>query len=681
MKSLLLVTGDEAIRPRLLRGLPDYSIFLSASDEEAFRTLRVTEMDLIVKDVRPPARELPLFVAKARQFCPSAVVICLYDADDIPLEVEESLETADFLLRKPVESRELAMVLRQAQDKQRLMLEVSALRAHRVVPAANSAAEEGAAEPSSSVLGQVVKEFAKALSASFDLSRVLNLFLEAVAEMVRPSRCAILLADPDGRTYRVRACRGLASHVVESVRLSVEVGLPLWLQTEGRIFHAQEAQARSHDPVAREVGRELATLQAVVAVPLTAHGNLAGILTLGQRITGVPYSHHETEILFNLATHLASAVEDITLHHQIRYQKAYIERILSHMSNGVITIDRDERVAIMNQRAEEILKLPAAEILNRDLRVLPSPLGDLLYETLTRRQALHRAEVPLALGKLSLEVSTYPITGEGQDALGAVMVLDDLSAQRKLAEEKRQAEQFQLLSRVIARIADEIKNPLVSINTFMELLEERYNDVEFRRHFSTVVGRDIKRMVQIFEKLATLVGESGFSFEIVDVQTVVDECLVGLGAQALEESAAGARSFSMTDEASGRQVMFAVFQEPGPLEAKSNQAQLKKALAYLIWYLMRKTPEDTVVISLATGSGADKSGEKAIRVVIASRTAVVSQAELQRIFDLLVVVQENLIDVGPCVSQRIIEALGGRLEARRGEGEVSFTALLPATQA
>jgi nitrogen-specific signal transduction histidine kinase len=685
MKSLLLVTADEAVYSRLLRGCPDYSIFSAASDEEALKTLRLTEVDLIVKDVRATVRELPLFVAKVRQFCPLAVIICLHYAEEMTAEMDECLETADFLLRKPLETRDFTTVLRQAQDKQRLMLEVSALRTHRAAPPASSSAEVGlvSSELSSQVLGQVVKEFAKALSASFDLPRVLNLFLDAVSEMVRPSRCALLLAEPEGTTYRVRAHRGLAPHVAESVRLSAEGGLPLWLQTQGRIIHAEEAQARIYDPAVREVGRELAMLQAVVAIPLTARGDLTGILTLGQRITGIPYSHRETEVLFNLAAHLALAIQDIALHHQLRYQKVYTERILSHMSNGVITIDRDEKVTIMNHRAEEILSLPASEILNRDLRALPSPLGDLLYETLTSGKAVHRTEVPLALRKLPLEVSTYPITGDGQEPLGAVMVFEDLSAQRQAAEEKRQAEQFQLLTRVIARISDEIKNPLVSINTFVELLEERYQDVEFRRLFSTVVGRDIKRLIQIFEKLAALVREGGFTFETVDVRMAVEECLLDLGARAVQEDPGVARLFSWADEASGQELAVTVSHETGWLRTRSNHAQLKKALAYLIWYLLRKTPGEKAAISVTTGRRADAAGEKenGIRIVVSSDAAAVPEAELQRLFDLLAVVQENLIDVGPCVSQRIIEALGGRLEAARGRRGISFTALLPMTQA
>jgi len=70
--------------------------------------------------------------------------------------------------------------------------------------------------------------------------------------------------------------------------------------------------------------------------------------------------------------------------------------------------------------------------------------------------------------------------------------------------------------------------------------------------------------------------------------------------------------------------------------------------------------------------------EDRVRMTVASRSAEVRPEELQAIFDPIQVVQENLIDVGPSVSQRIFESQGGRLEARQSRGEISFTASLPA---
>jgi hypothetical protein len=47
---------------------------------------------------------------------------------------------------------------------------------------------------------------------------------------------------------------------------------------------------------------------------------------------------HETETLFDLAPHLATGIRDIVLHQQLQGEKEFRERILEHMSNGVITI-------------------------------------------------------------------------------------------------------------------------------------------------------------------------------------------------------------------------------------------------------------------------------------------------------------------------------------------------------
>lgn len=673
MRTALIVTSDDGIRTRLLRALVDRSVFSAASDEDALKTLRLTDVDLIVKDAATPGKDLPAFLARARQLSPSAVVICLLPTENGPPEDEEIFESADFVLRRPFSPRDMATVLRQAEDKQQLMVEVSALRSTRTTNGGH-VDELAAAEVPSQALAQVVKEFAKALAAGFDLPRVLDLFLDAVSEMVRPSRCALLLADTAGSAYRIRAQQGFAPHVVEAVSLSADAGLPLWLATQGRLIKAEEVQARPHDAAAREIGREMAILQATVAIPLTAHGELVAILILGQRITGLPYSHRETEILFNLATHLATAIRDIRLHHQLQYQKEYIERILAHMSNGVITIDRTERITLLNRRAEEILGLSAHDILGKDLRSLPSPLGDLLYETLARGKSVHRAEVQLALGKLPLEVSTYPVTADEPTPIGAVIVFEDLTAVKQLAAEKRQAEQFQLLTRVVARIADEIKNPLVSINTFMELLGERFEDADFRHHFSTVVGRDVRRLVQVFEKLAALVSEGQFNFEVVDLRLLVEECLAGIGAVSGTEATDGARLLHINDEASGKRVSLNVYHEKGPFHVKADPVQVKKAVAYLVWYLMRKTPGDEAKLSISLDR---KAGENTIRLILASRTAEVGMEELQRIFDPMKVVQESFFDVGPCVSQRIIEAQGGKLEARQGRGETTFVTSLP----
>jgi PAS domain S-box-containing protein len=648
VNTVLIVTADDALRTRLLRGVAGFTIFDAPSDVEALKTLRLVEIDVVLRDSAGPAGALGTFVTGVRDIAPSALVVAVGTAGE-----EES--AADFMVPDGFTTRELDGVLRHALDKQRLVREIHMLRA----PSAASPPSPGMLGSDtvwdSAALGRVLKAFSRVFAAGFDLRRVLETFLDAIGDVVRPTRVAVLLPDSEGREFRIAAHRGLAPQIVQSVRLPATGGLPRWLATQGRPLAL-------HDIVDPELVRELKLLQAVVATPLMAHGDLVAILVMGQPVFGAGYARPEIETLFDLATQLATVVRDITLHQQLEREKEFNERILSHMSSGVVTIGRDQRVGTMNRRAEEILGLSAHAVLHQDLRVLPSPLGDLLFDTLSSGRAMPRTEIQLALRRLWIEVTTYVIRDEEGAPLGAVLVFEDLTAQKELAAQKREADQFQLLTRVVARIADEIKNPLVSINTFIELIGERYDDPEFRRHFSSVVRRDVRRLVEVFEKLAGLVTEGELNFSTVDAYEAVTQLV---------------EAIDLADGGVSKHLQLDVAPSSESFPVKVDATQLRKALSYLIRYLTHNSPTDLAKISLSVGRHAEPDGGHDVRILVGSRTATVSPEKLERLFDPVQMVQESLIDVGPAVSQRLVEALGGRLGVRQTRHELSFVVSLP----
>jgi len=648
VNTVLVVTPDDALRTRLLRGLGGFTIFEAPSDNEAIKTLRLVEIDLVLRDSAGPAGALSTFVSGAREVAPAALVVAVGAAGE-----EET--TADFMVPDGFTTRELDAVLRHALDKQRLVREVKMLRAPSITLAPARAIAIDETSWDNAALARVLKAFSRVFAAGFDLRRVLDTFLEAIGDVVRPTRVAVLLPDGDGREFRIAAHRGLAPQIVQSVRLPAAEGLPRWLAAQGRPIAL-------HDVTDPELVRELKLLQGVVATPLLAHGDLVAILVLGQPVFGAGYSRAEIETLFDLVTQLATVIRDIALHQQLEREKEFTERILSHMSSGVVTIGRDQRVGTMNRRAEEILGLSAHAIVHQDLRVLPSPLGDLLFDTLSSGRAMPRTEIQLALRRLWIEVTTYVIRDEESAPLGAVLVFEDLTAQKELAAQKREADQFQLLTRVVARIADEIKNPLVSINTFIELIGERYDDPDFRRHFSSVVRRDVRRLVEVFEKLAGLVTEGELNFATVDAYEAVTQLV---------------EAIDLAEGGLGKHLQLDVAPTSEPFPVKVDATQLRKALSYLIRYLTHNSPNDLAKISLSVGRHAEPDGGHDVRILVGSRTATVSAEKLERLFDPVQMVQESLIDVGPAVSQRLVEALGGRLGVRQTRHELSFVVSLP----
>ena len=653
MNAVLIVSADATFRGRLQRTLSGFSIFPADSDAEALKTLRLVDIDLVLRESGGPAGALSTFVAAVRDAAPTTFVIA------IGLAGEEE-RAADFTLPDGYTARDLAAVLEQALEKQRLVRELNALRAPATPPPAEPASTAGAKTSwDGPALARVLKDFSRVLAAGFDLRRVLDTFLDAISDVVRATRMAVLLPDADGREFRIVAHRGLAPQIVQSARLGATDGLARWLAAQARPAMLGDLR----DP---EIVRELKLLQGVVATPLLAHGELVAILVLGQPLFGTGYARTEMETLFDLATQLATAIRDITLHQRLQREKDFSERILSHMSSGVITIGRDHRVGTMNRRAEEILGLSAHAIVRQDLRVLPSPLGDLLFDTLSSGRAQPRTEIQLALRRLWIEVSTYAIRDEEGTPLGSVLVFEDLTAQKELASQKRQADQFQLLTRVVARIADEIKNPLVSINTFIELIGERYDDPDFRRHFSSVVRRDVRRLVEVFEKLAGLVTEGELNFSTVDAYEVVTQTV---------------EAIDLADDGVGKHLQIDLAPATEPHLVKVDAQVLRKALTYLIRYLTHNSPSDLAKISLSIGRHTEADGSQDVRIMLASRTASVAADKLERLFDPVQTVQESLIDVGPAVSQRLIEALGGRLDTKPGRHELAFLVSLPPAMA
>jgi PAS domain S-box-containing protein len=638
---VLVVAPDDARRARLQRALREHAVLATGSDAEALRIAGYVDVDVVVRDTGDRPRGLPEFVTALTQTGSALVITVGPGEEGVVIECSVPSGADAHVLRSAVE---------RAGEKRRLMREVDWLRAR---PAEFTTVPDPAWDVDA--LSRTLKELTRSFAAGFDRPRVLATFLDAIGELVRPSRIALLLEDPDGGGFTVAAHRGLPLPLASAVRLSGAGNLTRWLRRHGRPARLGDADV--------DVARELTLLHSVVAVPLLAHGELVGLLALGHPVVRPGYGARELETLFDLATHLATMLRDIALHHELTRAKEFNERILAHMASGVVTIGRDHRIGTLNRRAEEILGLDAAGTVGQDLRHLPSPLGDMLYETLATGRALARAEIELALGRRWLEVATYPIRGDEAAPLGAVLVFEDVTAQKELAAQRRQTEQLELLTSVVARIADEIKNPLVSINTFVELLEERLDEPDFRKDFTGVVRRDARRLVQVFEKLAGLVSGAELHSSVVEVQSVVDDVVASL---------------QTGDETGERQPLIDVTGEPSSPRARVDVAQFRRALAYLVGYLVHNSPGDPAKVSISVARTTESDGQDTARVMVASRTANVPADALHHLFDpVRMVLQENLIHVGPAVSQRIVEALGGRLRLRQSRAEIAFLVTLP----
>src|SRR5262249_51115625 len=131
--------------------------------------------------------------------------------------------------------------------------------------------------------------------------------------------------------------------------------------------------------------------------------------------------------------------------------------------------------------------------------------------------------------------STSPLKERNGAMLGAVVVFTDLTHLKKLEDEKRQAERLASVGALASGVAHEIKNPLVAIKTFAELLPERFADDEFRNDFSQIVTREIERIDDLVARLRGLAVHPIRQLGPIDLRLPIEETLALLRGQ-LEQS-------------------------------------------------------------------------------------------------------------------------------------------------
>jgi nitrogen-specific signal transduction histidine kinase len=290
---------------------------------------------------------------------------------------------------------------------------------------------------------------------------------------------------------------------------------------------------------------------------------------------------------------------------------------------------------------------------------------------------LRLAELELPRRQVMLEISTSRILDAAGAPCGAVMLVDDPTPRHKLHRERQASQTLDLLNRVLLRLTDEIKNPLVSIYTFLELLPHRYEDPEFRETFLSVVGKDTQRLISLVDKLITLAGDRDYKVDFCDLRQLLHEALEELSVR-LERSKGprDAALFLLQIPERPDQLTALLYAPQEGLVVKVDREQLTKAIGYLVRFLANRVdPEGRVAIHLQT-SPDDPSR---VRLSLTGRPAGLSALERERLFSPLAIASDKLLDVGPGVTQKIVEAHGGTLTLGSQEGEIRFVLTLPRT--
>jgi two-component system, NtrC family, nitrogen regulation sensor histidine kinase NtrY len=187
-------------------------------------------------------------------------------------------------------------------------------------------------------------------------------------------------------------------------------------------------------------------------------------------------------------------------------RRRFTEAVLAGASAGIIGVDAEGEISILNRSAEKLIAQTEADLVGHNLVEVMPELEPLFTEARTGVHRLVQGQITISREMRERNLSVRVTTEQSADHhAGYVVTLDDIT-------DLVTAQRTSAWADIARRIAHEIKNPLTPIQLSAERLKRKYSKVIvedkaiFEQCTDTIVRQvdDIKRMVDEFSRFARM---------------------------------------------------------------------------------------------------------------------------------------------------------------------------------
>jgi two-component system phosphate regulon sensor histidine kinase PhoR len=337
------------------------------------------------------------------------------------------------------------------------------------------------------------------------------------------------------------------------------------------------------------------------------------------------------------------------------------EAVLSSMLEGVLAVDKEERILRINQTAADLLDIAPAEAVGRRIleKIRKPELQKFISETLQSQSGIE-ADITLIIRgrKCFLQAHGTPLRDSRGEDIGALIVLNDITRLQRLENIRRD---------FVANVSHELKTPITAIKGSVEtLLTGAMDEPESAHRFLEIVARQADRLNAIIEDLLALSrieqGEEQSGIELIrtDILQVLQSALQSCHVKAQEKR------------------MHLDLDCPDELIAPVNAPLLEQALVNLIDNAIKYSPEDSRVRIAASRN------DNGLHIQVQDWGSGIPNEHLPRLFERFYRVDKARsrkfggTGLGLAIVKHIVQAHNGQITVDSIPGQGStFTIKLP----
>jgi len=312
-------------------------------------------------------------------------------------------------------------------------------------------------------------------------------------------------------------------------RLSLSMEIPLSEDTvltravkERKPFNIQDV---NEEPLSDAAFIQQLGTQAYAVAPLISRDKIIGVIWVDNHFNRRPILEEDMRFLSAFSNQVASAVESTRLFEQVALAEQELENIFESISDKVFFTTKDYVIRKINKAVSERLGKPPEEIIgkkcyeifhgrNKPRKKCPH------HKTIETKMAyVQELEEPYLGG--TFITSSSPIVDSTGEFIGTVNVMRDITEIKKLHEQLIMAQRMAALGEVAARVAHDIRNPLVSIGGFARRLERSLEGPI--KEYAEIIVKEISGLELILMEILSFVRGVSLEKQMVKVDSIVDE--------------------------------------------------------------------------------------------------------------------------------------------------------------
>ena len=405
----------------------------------------------------------------------------------------------------------------------------------------------------------------------------------------------------------------------------------------------------------------------IIGVPLLSGSRMNGVIILAKNDSG-GYSEGVRRFLETIAPVLASIIENASLYEELSDWNQQMKNILASINQGLATLDRNRKFLIVNERFLGMFGMAGFDTGSYGFREFCDKISDRKFaETMHHETSAFFEGIfsPTASGcgvhkvieynagtiVRQFAISLLPLRA-GNEIRGAVLVVDDVTDQKKFEQQMIEAEKWAVLGRLAASVAHEIRNPLVAIRSLVEIIGEEVQG-DLKEHANVVLG-EVLRLNRVVAELLSLVKPEAANLKTCSLVEIINELTLLIKHEAAKNEISLQRRFP-----------------EGDCLVRVDAEKIKQAVLNLVLNAFQAVGRcGRVEITVERLSGW-------IVIRVENNGPLIEEALRQKIFEPFFTTKANGTGLGLAITRKIVELHRGKIEFDSAQEMTEFRIFLP----